>query len=114
MAEENEADAVVPFLATRRTRSTAVGHGGEHLSTRAREEGGDAVTGLTGFGRWAESEVRGPSRHPSFPPFLNLFSKLISNTFFEYFRSIFRSCPKNKSCSKKILYNFVLRCNPRI
>jgi hypothetical protein len=66
----------------------------------------------------SRSGVLGPLRtvpplHFSFYFFFE-FSKLISNAFLNSLKAFSRVAPKTKVVQNNILYNFALRCKPRI
>jgi len=68
--------------------------------------------------RWVEIWGARPTPHGAPSPFLLLFffefSKLISNAFLNSLKAFSRVAPKTKVVQNNILYNFALRCKPRI
>ena len=66
-----------------------------------------------------KGRTTGPARRPavspfSFSSFLNFFSQRFSNIFLSSLKSFSDVAPEIKVAPNKILYNFTLRCNPKI
>jgi len=73
------------------------GAGWSEADIRAWERGGEAgPRGLDG----RKGRRIGPSAPAPFPLFLNFFSPILFQTYFDKFISFFSSGPQNKSCSK--------------